>query len=341
MGSKTKLLADALRLSNVKEGETVLIASDSTIKKSTFHGMGGPTEDYKEACAFLGVNCYEIELPSPLDWTMRLEKFPKVSDAVSNADFLIQHTVGLLYSDAHNAALANGKRSLLCMGPEAQIRKLWPRDVIKKRTWASAELYEKAKEIRIKSDAGTDLTMDKTNRIASAQYGRADEPGRWDNLLAGLTASAPIEDSANGVLVIDVGDNFLHLGRYVSDPVKCTIKDGKIVKIEGGLEAKMFRWWLANWKDERAYNVSHIGWGTNENGNWLDGFMNIEVTIGTTLIAFGSNFFVGPAKHVGLGGKNKPLAHIDIGLRNHEFYLDGELVVNKNEKIVHPSLKGI
>lgn len=339
MSSFTKLCIEAFKSSKVKEDETIIIGSD-TVTKRTFTELAGPerVNAYKTAAEILGVNIYEIELPNPKGWTIGLDKYPYVLDAVSSADLLLHSTTGLLYSDAHNTALQAGKRSLMLLAPDSMIQRLFPNQKVKKRTLASAELLEKAEEIRIRSDAGTDLTLNKKGRIGGAQYGMADEPGRWDNICAGMVGTAPLENSANGTLVINGGDIILHevTGRFVIEPIKCTIKDGYIRKIEGGTDAKLLKWFFAQFKDERSYGVSHIGWGLNDNANWLNAGMNTETQYGTTLIAFGSNFLGVSAPHCGLGGKNKGPAHLDIGMRNVEFYLDGELVVSKDEKIVHP-----
>lgn len=50
-------------------------------------------------------------------------------------------------------------------------------------------------------------------RKAMYQCGIADEPGRWDHWPSGLVTCAPLEDSAEGVYVVEPGDVLLPLKR--------------------------------------------------------------------------------------------------------------------------------
>jgi 2,5-dihydroxypyridine 5,6-dioxygenase len=248
-----------------------------------------------------------------------------------------------MYSDEYLETLKAGKRWLDVMVDEINFRRLFPSPDLIRRTRVGAEMMQKAKTIRIASKAGTDLTLSKDGRKGHAQCGVADEQGRWDNWGFSMVSCAPIEDSANGVLVLDTGDYSLDLDRDVTEPVKMTLKDGKIRKIEGGFTATVLRRWFEAWKDPESYGTSHIGWGTNiETAVWTESGLfcvaDAESYAGMMLIAFGSNFFDSPAKLCGMGGKRKTASHHDIGLLHHDFYLDGELVC-KEGKIVHPDCK--
>jgi 2,5-dihydroxypyridine 5,6-dioxygenase len=249
-----------------------------------------------------------------------------------------------MYSDYFVDWLNAGVRLLdvmLCV-PMANIRRLRPTKALVERTMTGAKMMQDAKEIRIVSEAGTDLTLDKTGRKGHAQKGVVDSPGSWDNYGFGLVASAPKEDSANGTLVFDTGDYILAIGMSVTEPVKMTIKDGYIRKIEGGITAKIFEKWLAEKNDEDAYGTSHIGWGTHYASVWTDSPLftvaDAESYPGLMQIAFGSSFFNTPAELCGFGGKNRSISHCDCDLLNHDFYLDGELIVKKGD-IVHPKCK--
>jgi 2,5-dihydroxypyridine 5,6-dioxygenase len=104
----------------------------------------------------------------------------------------------------------------------------------------------------------------------------------------------------------------------------------------------MLNRWLASWKDEQSYGVSHIGWGTNDSAVWLDSnyfcFADAESYYGVMQIALGSNIFDTPLPNYGLGGKNTAVSHTDIECLNTDFYLDEEIIV-KDGDIVHPECK--
>ena len=63
----------------------------------------------------------------------------------------------------------------------------------------------------------------------------------------------PNEGSTEGTVVFQPGDIvILPYCRYVTDPVKLTIREGHVVDIDGGLDAKLMRDWLADGKCERG-----------------------------------------------------------------------------------------
>lgn len=188
--------------------------------------------------------------------------------------------------------------------------------------------------------------MDKTGRGVATNYGYSDEPGHWDYWAACHVCASPLEDSAEGVLVVDVGDAIVPLARYVSDPVRFVIKGGRIVEIVGDrVDAFLLREWFAQWKDPNAYVVSHIGWGLQDKAEWnrmgqrfkeAGGLSDCESFWGDIQIAFGHS-----AGYM-LRGANVSRAHIDIDCRNCSFYVDDQLIVDKGtivpQEIVEPHL---
>jgi 2,5-dihydroxypyridine 5,6-dioxygenase len=178
--------------------------------------------------------------------------------------------------------------------------------------------------------------MDISGRPGSDQYGYTDQPGRWDHWPGGLAAVAPIEGSVEGKLVVDKSDIIFRLGRYVEEPINITIREGRITEIEGGATARLLSDYLAHWEDDKAYIVSHIGWGCEHRALWNTlgirfpdggGVMDAESLIGNMQIAFGSNFMRA------LGGKNVTAAHIDIPCRNHTIYVDEQLIVDQGQMV--------
>ena len=59
--------------------------------------------------------------------------------------------------------------------------------------------------------------------------------GRWGNLPAGEAFVAPVEESVEGIVVVDGSMSPLGL---LAEPIKLTIQRGKVIKIEGGREAE-------------------------------------------------------------------------------------------------------
>jgi 2,5-dihydroxypyridine 5,6-dioxygenase len=222
--------------------------------------------------------------------------------------------------------------------PEINYRRLFPSQDMIRRTIEGAKMMTAAEEIRITSSTGTDLILRKNGRKGSGQYGVADVPGRWDNFGFGLVSCAPIEDTGGGTLVIDTGDYLHSLQLAATDPVKLTLKDGKITDFSGGWTASLLRDWFSKW-DEDTHRPAHVGWGTHiEGAEWVGSqfltVADLESYPGLMMLAFGHNYFDTDVEHCGLGGSNHGQSHMDIMCLNHNFYLDGEVIV-KNGTIVN------
>ena len=328
------LFTKHLKLCKVKEGETIILFTDSEFNEQY-------PAAYLAAARELGAEVYLMTVPT--DTTTKALGSKAIMSAWKSADMIIGMTsnVQWLYADAHNEALKAGARTLMVIVSVEELRRLFPCEEVKQRGINGAKLLDKGKILRITSDAGTDLTMSKEGRPASAQYGISDIKGRWDHWPAGLVSCAPVEGSAEGIMVVDVGDILLPLGRYVQSPIKLTIREGNIVKFEGGVDAILLQGYFEAAKEKNAYQVSHIGWGTEHRAQWHSigkrfweggGSMDSESYLGNMQIAFGSNFMLS------LKGKNLCDFHFDIPCRNHSFYVDDQLVVDKGVMVL-PALK--
>lgn len=347
----SKVAEETLKLCNVKHGDEVLLVSPYVHDQNH-------VEAWAIALANLGADFLRVTLP-PMTKNGKLTDpySPYIITAMDKASMLLQihgpfapghlsknltPTLGL-YNENALRILHSGLKWLdvTIRDPEVNLRRLFPSSQTIQRTRRGAEIFHGAETIRIASRTGTDLTLDKSRRKGSCQFGIADQPGRYDNYGVCATFCAPIEESANGTLVLSPGDYILGQGLIVSEPVEITFRDGYARKIEGGLTARMLERWLANWRDEQSYGVSHIGWGRIplESAVWTESnyftFADAEGYYGMMQIALGSNMFDTPLPNFGLGGKNTAVSHTDIECLNHDFYLDGEVIV-KDGNIVHP-----
>ena len=319
------LFARQLELCRVTPTETVLGFTNTMTNPAYAAALLG-------ACAVIGADYFQITVPSGDGWM----NSRAVVDAWRAADLVVgmmaSTDAGWLYSDAHNEALDAGTRTLMIEEPEDVLRRLFPSAEVRRRSIAGQARMAGAASIRIVSDAGTDLTLSKAGRSAVAQYGVSDVPGRWDHWPSGLVGTAPLEDSANGILVIDAGDCLLSLGRYAGAPIHMTLRDGSVTGIEGGADARLLRDFFEGAKDPKAYGVSHIGWGTDDRMRWSvpglrfwegGGVVDSEGYYGNMTIAFGSNNFRN------LGGTNESRFHLDIPTRNHSFWVDDIQILDR------------
>src|SRR5262249_54738330 len=142
------------------------------------------------------------------------------------------------------------------------IRRMFPRENLRHRVEAGEKMLVAARQMRIVSAAGTDITYELGQYPVITQYGYTDQPGRWDNLPGGFLYTGGCDGKINGTVVLNVGDIVLPWKRYLSNPIRLVVEEGMVTRIEGNhLDGELLRSFMARWADPRAYAVSHIGWG--------------------------------------------------------------------------------
>jgi 2,5-dihydroxypyridine 5,6-dioxygenase len=131
--------------------------------------------------------------------------------------------------------------------------------------------------------------------------------------------------------------------RFVTDPVALTIRDGHIVDIEGGLDAKLMRDWLEDGKsgadDRDPYAVSHLGWGLNPQSRWY--WMGLQGDLPERNRAaarvFAGNFLFSTGPNTQGGGKRSTRGHYDVPMRDCTVELDGETIIEQG-RIIDPKM---
>lgn len=323
------LFVEELKLCKVKPGETVLFYSTAQYAHPEYIGatLG--------AAKVLGAEAYALQA---LDSGKMLESSFKAANLV----------VGQipLYTDAHNAALASGTRTLMVGEVEANLRRMFPSPEVHRRTSAGARRLSAAREIRVTDSFGSNFTMRKEGRKGHAQVGYSDRPGMWDHWPSGLVACAPLEDGSNGTYVIAPGDVILGLRTIAISEVRITLERGRITRIEGGHDARMLREHLQRYVDVRdpqgrladPFRIAHAGWGTEHRAQWHTMGMDSESLYGTVMVSIGRNMFDAPDENSGLGGKNFTAVHVDVCCRGKNLFLDGVQVCDENSRILIPAL---
>jgi 2,5-dihydroxypyridine 5,6-dioxygenase len=124
---------------------------------------------------------------------------------------------------------------------------------------------------------------------------------------------APIEGTANGKLVIDL--TMHHLG-LLSSPIELTVQKGRVVKIEGGADARVLRDFLETYGDENAYMCpAEASVGVNAKAV-VRGIQREDKNImGTMHFGLGTN--------VDVGGSIMSKIHMDGVILEPTLYVDG------------------
>jgi leucyl aminopeptidase (aminopeptidase T) len=253
------------------------------------------------------------DVPSPVAAAM----------AVPDVEFLLT-SMSYSHTNARIAASDNGVRvasmpMLTTEIAENYLNADYP--YIKKVSEKYAEMMTKASTIRVVTDRGTDITMDITGREAHADTGMLTEKGAMGNLPAGESYLAPLEDGANGTLVVD--GTIAYVGP-VEDDITIDVKKGRITEISGGKSAEALRVFLSD-KDAESTGIAEFGIGTNPAAKIIGHPLVDEKVWGTIHIAFGMN--------VSMGGTRQSDIHYDCIINNPTVWLDDEKVMDKGEHV--------
>jgi len=251
-----------------------------------------------------------------------------VAVAMKNVDVVIYITNrhGMAHTDARKDATAAGVRTYQMIAvPEDYLLKdnVTSADIeqIKNCTEKLAQRLTAASRVRVTTPAGTDITMSLEDR-----QGLAIHP-LWE-VVGGLpdyaeAAIAPVEGTAEGKLVIDIG--VLGWEYVFKEPLKCTVKSGKVVDVKGGKEdAEKYRKIIAT--DENASNIAELGIGTSHTipriyrATRRDGAMagNVHIAVG---------------RNNDIGGQTWSGVHHDGLINSPTVELDGDVVVRDGELV--------
>ena len=157
-----------------------------------------------------------------------------------------------------------------------------------------------ANKITITTKLGTNLTLGLTNRFFTDDT--YIKPGEVCNLPCGEVYCAPIEDEAEGVLIIDASIGDIGL---LKNPLKIFLEHGKIQRFESDDQELVRKITKLSEIDESAKIIGELGIGINPGARITGNMLEDEKAINTAHIAFGNNEDFG-------GGKNKSSIHRDF-----------------------------
>ena len=182
-----------------------------------------------------------------------------------------------------------------------------------------AELLDQADQVRIEKD-GRILTMSVQGRTGISSRGLLHHSGSSGNFPSGEAYIAPLEDTAEGEMVIDGSVSGIGL---LKAPLQVRIEKGQVVRLNGP-DAECLEKILGQNQDNR--NTGELGIGTNPKARLIGNVLEDEKVYGTVHIAFGSNITFGGVIEAGV--------HIDCIILMPRLYLDDRLVVENGSIII-------
>ncbi|MEW5912845.1 MAG: aminopeptidase [Thermodesulfobacteriota bacterium] len=302
-----------MQCGGVKAGETVLISTD-TNKLRIAEALAGAAYAVGATPIIMAippVGVHGAQLPEP------------VVAAFKEADVFLQpSTWSQTHTKARVEAIKAGKRGstmcevtedALCVGAiEADY------EACDRMGRLLGAALAASSEIRVVTPLGTDIRGYVKGRPVQYETGLFKEPGQFAAFPDSEINISPVEGSAEGKVVSDV--SIMSVGVTLYDPVEFTVKDGKIVDIQGGMAAQKLSQILADLHDERAYNFAEFGIGLNPKARLAATNLEDLGRLGNCHMGIGSNFAI--------GGKILAPNHIDAMYKEATVYFDGKVVLD-------------
>jgi leucyl aminopeptidase (aminopeptidase T) len=188
---------------------------------------------------------------------------------------------------------------------------------ISRETRELADLLTAGNQIRVTTPFGTDLSFSISGRVGGTDTGLIHAAGEFGNLPGGEAYVAPVEGTAEGVLVLPA-KWYPHL----EEEMIAFFENGYLTSLQGGGQVgDQFRELFAfdNKELKHRRNCAELGIGTNPNARRPDNVLEAEKIKGTVHIG------IGDSSH--LGGVNASDFHDDFVLTQPTVYIDGNELV--------------
>ncbi|MGF6376989.1 2,5-dihydroxypyridine 5,6-dioxygenase [Clostridiales Family XIII bacterium PM5-7] len=314
---------------SVKKGETVVITADTMSDELLLDAV---------AAAVHSVDAYPMVITMATPDGVGKAADPDIpvdalTGALLGADVWIEFNhQWLLYSTPFEVAMEKNKNlrymCLVDFSPELLVRTVGNVETAQLQIFmeAFAQRHREAKEMRVTTPAGTDVSFKlNNNHVVAADCGKAGIPGM--HMLTGQLNVVPEFGSVNGTIVFD-GTITPPFGHVPSQPVVLTVKDSKIIKFEGGHEAAEYEKFLNDFEDEGMFKMAHIAYGFNPGAKLTGNVVEDERVWGCTEWGIG---YVSPMDAPPVG--QNAVSHTDGICLNSSVWLDGVQLMSEGKVV--------
>jgi leucyl aminopeptidase (aminopeptidase T) len=182
---------------------------------------------------------------------------------------------------------------------------------------ALSDILTESSKVKITTPQGTDLKLSIEGRECLADTGLIHDEGDSSNLPAGEAYLAPIEGTANGIIVVD--GSMAGIGKFSKgESISIIVENGNVKEISGGEKGKILETLIRS-VGAGGGNIAELGIGTNNKAIVTGVVLEDEKVLGTVHIAFGNNLSMG-------GYIDVPL-HLDGVLLNPTVEVDGKILL--------------
>lgn len=184
-----------------------------------------------------------------------------------------------------------------------------------------SDIFSKGETLTITSKEGTNFTTSIKGRKGNAHKCLVEKAGQFSaapNIEANFS---PVEATSSGIFVADASIPYLGIGA-LSSPVTFVIKDGAVVEVKGGFEAKKIERIWKEQNDPNVYNIAQVSVGLNPEVPEAIGSLGCNYDEG----AFGT-MHIGIGTSTNLGGTVKATTHFDAVMSHPTLIVDGETLI--------------
>lgn len=178
------------------------------------------------------------------------------------------------------------------------------------------------KTVRITTELGTYVEFGLQGRKFVKNNGDLSRPGLYGNIPAGEVYTAPVEETMNGILVIDGSVGSLGM---VDSPFSMEIEAGQIVGMQAlGDSSKVldkFRE-ICEYDSPATKTVGEFGIGTNPAARIIGNMLIDEKVMGTIHFAFGDSYGLGRAQSK---------FHTDLLITKPSIFVEGECIMDNGK----------
>lgn len=301
---------------NVKPGDRVVIVTDSEQSPIVTQALFNSAVEAQASPILIQMEKARPGAPLP----------EAVNAALKEANIIISPTTTSIYHSAgvreacenHGArllALSECTEDLMCNGGiNADFSQLKPVvDTV-------FQYYDNGKHIHYITEGGTNITASIEGRPAYKTAGLCHAPGEKIGMPTVEVFIAPIEESVNGKVVVDLSCSG-GVGVIQEQPICLTIENGKVTNIEGGSEALKLKQILESSGTDSVYQIAELAIGLNPDCRITGNIVEDEGKYGTCHMALGSN--------AGFGGKSAAPLHIDMVQNNPTITIDDVVITKK------------
>ena len=303
---------------NVQKGEEVLILADTRTEDLLYEALAAAAFELEAEPTVMVIKARPIDGNEPGE---------AAAAAMRAVDTVIGVTsTSITHTNATRNALAAGVKYVGM--PGATIAMITggaataDYHALYERTQIVADRLSAASEAHVTSPEGTDLRLSLAGRQGFVLAGIF-RPGTIAIFPDGEAPIAPVEGTAEGIIV---ADSSMHRIGRLHEPIRFTVRGGRVVDIEGGREAAALRELLARQGDENSFNVGEFAIGTNPQARTYEHVSEDKKRIGTVHIGFGDNRT--------LAGRTESKTHLDGVISRPTVLLDGEPLVVEGRLLV-------